>query len=441
MRMYDIIMKKRNGLALTKDEIEFMIEGYTKGDIPDYQMSALMMAVYFKGMNEEETSNLTMAMAHSGDIIDLSQINGLKADKHSTGGVGDKTSLVLSPMVAACQVPVAKMSGRGLGHTGGTIDKLESFPGFSTSMTNQEFIEHVNRVGMAIIGQTADLAPADKKLYALRDVTATVDNLSLIASSIMSKKLAAGSDVIVLDVKTGSGAFMKREDEAVALAREMVRIGTSAGKETVAIISDMNQPLGYAVGNALEVKEAIDTLNGEGSKQLLELCLALGSYMVAGTKHAESVEDARALLLKTIEDKSALRKLAEFVEAQGGDARAVYDTSLLPKASIVMEIKATEDGFIEKIETEEIGMVSLILGGGRETKESEIDLSVGVVMHKKISDAVKTGETIATMHGNDLEKLQQAKERFLAAITFSKTPVPKTGFIKWIITASGTTKY
>ncbi len=441
MRMYDLIMKKRNGLALTKDEIDFMIEGYTKGDIPDYQMSAFMMAVYFKGMNEEETSNLTMAMAHSGDIIDLSEIKGLKADKHSTGGVGDKTSLVLSPMVAACQVPVAKMSGRGLGHTGGTIDKLESFPGFSTSMTNQEFIAHVNRVGMAIIGQTADLAPADKKLYALRDVTATVDNLSLIASSIMSKKLAAGSDVIVLDVKTGSGAFMKREDEAVALAREMVRIGTSAGKETVAIISDMNQPLGYAVGNALEVKEAIDTLNGEGSKQLLELCLTLGSYMVTGTKHAANVEEARALLLKTIEDKSALKKLAEFVEAQGGDARAVYDTSLLPKASIVMEIKAEEDGFIEKIETEEIGMVSLILGGGRETKESEIDLSVGVVMHKKISDAVKAGETIATMYGNDLEKLQKAKERFLSAITLSKTPVPKTTFIKWIITASGTTKY
>lgn len=269
MRMYDIIMKKRNGLSLTKEEIDFMIDGYTKGDIPDYQMSALMMAVYFKGMNEEETVNLTMAMAHSGDIIDLSAIEGLKADKHSTGGVGDKTSLVLGPMVAACHVPVAKMSGRGLGHTGGTIDKLESFPGFSTSMTNQEFIEHVNRVGMAIIGQTADLAPADKKLYALRDVTATVDNLSLIASSIMSKKLAAGSDVIVLDVKTGSGAFMKREDDAVALAREMVKIGTSAGKETVAIISDMNQPLGYAVGNALEVKEAIDTLNGEGSRQLL----------------------------------------------------------------------------------------------------------------------------------------------------------------------------
>ncbi len=441
MRMYDIIMKKRNGLALTKEEINFMVEGYTKGEIPDYQMSALMMAIYFKGMTEEETFALTMAMAYSGDIIDLSKIEGLKADKHSTGGVGDKTSLVLGPMVAACKVPIAKMAGRGLGHTGGTIDKLESFPGLSTSFTNQEFIDYVNQIGIAIIGQTADLAPADRKLYALRDVTATVDQLSLIASSIMSKKLAAGADVIVLDVKTGSGAFMKREDDAVALAREMVKIGTSAGKETVAIISDMNQPLGYAVGNALEVKEAIDTLNGEGSKELLELCLTLGSYMVAYTKHASSVEEAREMLLKTIEDKSALKKLAELVKMQGGDERAVYDTTMLPKASIIMEIKAEADGFIEKIETEEIGIVSAILGGGRETKESKIDLSVGVVMHKKISDAVKEGESIATMYGNDLEKLQQAKEKFLSAITFSKTPVPKGRFIKWIITSSGTTKY
>ena len=362
MRMYDIIMKKRNGLALTKEEINFMVEGYTKGEIPDYQMSALMMAIYFKGMTEEETFALTMAMAYSGDIIDLSKIEGLKADKHSTGGVGDKTSLVLGPMVAACKVPIAKMAGRGLGHTGGTIDKLESFPGLSTSFTNQEFIDYVNQIGIAIIGQTADLAPADRKLYALRDVTATVDQLSLIASSIMSKKLAAGADVIVLDVKTGSGAFMKREDDAVALAREMVKIGTSAGKETVAIISDMNQPLGYAVGNALEVKEAIDTLNGEGSKELLELCLTLGSYMVAYTKHASSVEEAREMLLKTIEDKSALRKLAELVKMQGGDERAVYDTAMLPKAYIIMERKAEADEFIEKIETEESGMVSDILG-------------------------------------------------------------------------------
>ncbi len=441
MRMYDLIMKKRNGEELTKEEIEFMIDGYTKEEIPDYQMSAFLMAVYFKGMTEEETVELTMAMANSGDIMDLSEIEGLKADKHSTGGVGDKTSLVLGPMVAALGVPVAKMSGRGLGHTGGTIDKLESFPGFSTDLTKEQFIQNVNAIKMAIIGQTGDLAPADKKLYALRDVTATVDNLSLIASSIMSKKLAAGADVIVLDVKTGKGAFMKKEADALALAREMVKIGTNAGKETVAIISDMDQPLGFAVGNALEVKEAIDTLNGNGAKDLLELAITLGAYMLVGTKRVENIEEAREKLLSTIEDKSALKKFQEFVEAQGGDARAIDNTELLPKASIVMEIKAEEDGFVEKIETEEIGMVCLLLGGGRETKESEIDLSVGLVLHKKIGDAVKKGEVLATMYGNDLKKMEIARERFLPTYSFSKTPVAKSAFIKWIITKGGVEKY
>lgn len=441
MRMYDLILKKRNGGALTKEEIDNMIQNYTSGEIPDYQMSAFLMAVYFKGMNEEETLHLTKAMAESGEMMDLSAIEGKKADKHSTGGVGDKTSLVLGPMVASLGVPVAKMSGRGLGHTGGTIDKLESFPGFSTNLTPEQFIENVNSIKMAIIGQTANLAPADKKLYALRDVTATVDNISLIASSIMSKKLAAGSDAIVLDVKTGSGAFMKKEADAVALAREMVQIGTSAGRETVAIISDMNQPLGYAVGNALEVKEAIDTLKGEGPADLLELCLILGSYMMVGTGHAQSAEEARKRLHQTILNGQALKKLEEFVAAQGGDVRAVEDSSLFPKASIVMEILAEEDGFVEKIETDEIGMVSLILGGGRETKESQIDLSVGVVLHKKMGDAVKAGESIATMYGNDLKKMEEAKARFLAAYTFSKTPVAKGAFIKWIITKTGTAKY
>jgi len=310
MRMYDLIMKKRNGEALEKEEIEFMIEGFTKGTIPDYQMSAMMMAIFLKGMNDAETLNLTMAMAHSGDVLDLSYIHGLKVDKHSTGGVGDKTSLVLGPMVAAVGVPVAKMSGRGLGHTGGTIDKLESFKGFSVDISTDKFIENVNTIKMAIIGQTADLAPADKKLYALRDVTATVDNMSLIASSIMSKKLAAGADAIVLDVKTGSGAFMKTVEDSFALAKEMVQIGNGAGRHTVAIVSDMDQPLGFAVGNALEVKEAIDTLNGEGSKELLELCVTLGSYMLLTTKNASSVEEAREKLYKTIEDKSALNKFA-----------------------------------------------------------------------------------------------------------------------------------
>ena len=441
MRMYDLIMKKRNGEELTKEEIEFMIEGYTKEEIPDYQMSAFLMAVYFKGMTEDETVELTMAMANSGDIMDLSEIEGLKADKHSTGGVGDKTSLVLGPMVAALGVPVAKMSGRGLGHTGGTIDKLESFPGFSTDLTKEQFIQNVNSIKMAIIGQTGDLAPADKKLYALRDVTATVDNLSLIASSIMSKKLAAGADVIVLDVKTGKGAFMKKEADALALARDMVKIGTNAGKETVAISADMDQPLGFAVGNALEVKEAIDTLNGNGAKDLLELVITLGAYMLVGTKRVENIEAAREKLLGTIEDKSALKKFQEFVEAQGGDARAIDNTELLPKASIVMEIKAEEDGFVEKIETEEIGMVCLLLGGGRETKESEIDLSVGLVLHKKIGDAVKKGEVLATMYGNDLKKMEIARERFLLTYSFSKTPVAKSAFIKWIITKGGVEKY
>lgn len=441
MRMYDLIMKKRNGGALTKEEIYYMINEYTIGNIPDYQMSAFMMAVYFKGMTEEETVNLTMAMAESGDMMDLSAIEGLKADKHSTGGVGDKISLVLGPMVAALGVPVAKMSGRGLGHTGGTIDKLESFPGFSTSLTTEKFIENVNRIKIAIAGQTANLAPADKKLYALRDVTATVDNISLIASSIMSKKLASGSDAIVLDVKTGNGAFMKTEADAVALAREMVQIGTGAGRNTVAIISDMNQPLGNAVGNALEVKEAIDTLKGEGPEDLLELAVVLGAYMLLGVKRFTDEEEARAALYKTIEDGSALRKLEEFVEAQGGNPEAVRNSELLPKASIVMEIKAWEEGFVERIETDEIGVVSLILGGGRETKESDIDLSVGVVVKKKIGDYVEKGETVAVLHGNDLKKMEQAKERFISAYTFSQSPVAKASLIKWIISANGTKKY
>lgn len=441
MRMYDLIMKKRNGGALTKEEIDYMIKEYTIGNIPDYQMSAFMMAVYFKGMTEEETVNLTMAMAESGDMLDLSAIEGLTVDKHSTGGVGDKISLVLGPMVAALGVPVAKMSGRGLGHTGGTIDKLESFPGFSTSLTTEKFIENVNKIKIAIAGQTANLAPADKKLYALRDVTATVDNISLIASSIMSKKLASGSDAIVLDVKTGNGAFMKTEAEAVALAREMVQIGTGAGRNTIAVISDMNQPLGFAVGNALEVKEAIATLNGEGPEDLLELAVVLGTYMLLSVNRFTDEEEARAALYRTIEEKSALKKLEEFVEAQGGNPAAVHNVELLPKASIVMEIKAQESGFVERIETDEIGIVSLILGGGRETKESDIDLSVGIVIKKKIGDAVEKGETIAILHGNDLKKMEQAKERFTAAYTFSKSPVAKSALVKWIISADETKKY
>ncbi|MBQ6995014.1 MAG: pyrimidine-nucleoside phosphorylase [Lachnospiraceae bacterium] len=434
MRMYDLIMKKRNGNALSEKEIEFMVEGYTKGEIPDYQMSAMTMAIFFQGMNEQETLALTMAMAHSGDMLDLSGINGIKVDKHSTGGVGDKTSLALTPMVAALGVPVAKMSGRGLGHTGGTIDKLESFIGFSTAITEKQFKDNVNSIGISIMGQTADLAPADKKLYALRDVTATVDNMSLIASSIMSKKLAAGADAIVLDVKTGSGAFMKAEEDAFELAKEMVKIGHGAGRKTSAVISDMDEPLGFAVGNALEVKEAIDTLKGKGPKDFVELCLTLGSYMVVAAQKAQSIEEARGMLEKVIEDGSALDKLAAFIEAQGGDKEMVYHPEKLPLASMIEEIPSPVEGYIKHIECDEIGICSLILGGGRETKESEIDLSVGLVLKKKVGDFVKKGETLAVIHANDSEKLRSATERFLGAYTFSEELVAKKKLIKGIVT-------
>lgn len=415
MRMYDLIMKKRNGGALTEEEITYMIDGYTKGEIPDYQMSAMMMAIYFVGMNEEETLFLTMAMAGSGDMLDLSAIQGVKVDKHSTGGVGDKTSLALTPMVAACGVKVAKMSGRGLGHTGGTIDKLESFKGFSTGITTQQFIKNVNEIGVAIMGQTKELAPADKKLYALRDVTATVDNMSLIASSIMSKKLAAGADAIVLDVKTGSGAFMKKEEDAFALANEMVKLGKNAGRNTVAVVSDMDQPLGNAVGNALEVKEAIETLRGKGPEDFTELCLTLGSLMLVMGGKAQSQEQGRGMLKQVISDGSALDKLAEFVKAQGGDERMVYEPQLLPKAKLVEPVLSPQDGYVEKLVCDEVGICSLILGGGRETKESIIDLSVGILLEKKVGSFVKKGDVLAHLHANDEVKLKTAKERLLKA--------------------------
>ena len=425
MRMYDIIMKKRNGGELSKEELRFFIEKYTAGEIPDYQVSALMMAIYFQKMTEAETYELTMAMAESGETLDLSDIRGIKVDKHSTGGVGDKTSLALTPMVAACGLPVAKMSGRGLGHTGGTIDKLESFPGFTTSLTVEQFHENVNRIGIAIMGQTADLAPADKKLYALRDVTATVDNLSLIASSIMSKKLASGADAIVLDVKTGSGAFMKKEEDAFALAEAMVKIGKSAGRRMSALVTDMDQPLGNAVGNSLEVIEAIETLQGKGPKDFTELVLSLGSEMLMAGGKADSISSARQQLEEAVQSGAALRKLAEFVEAQGGDPRAVYDVSLLPKASKITEIPAPKSGYVSRIICDEIGSCCLMLGGGRETKESTIDLSVGFVIHKKIGDYVKEGESLATMYSNEETKAEASMERFLKAYTISEEkPLP-----------------
>lgn len=433
MRMYDLIMKKRNGGILSPEEIRFMIDGYTKGLLPDYQMSAMMMAIYFRGMNGEETLNLTMEMAKSGEMLDLSSIHGIKVDKHSTGGVGDKTSLALAPMVAACGIPVAKMSGRGLGHTGGTIDKLESFPGFSTSISTTQFMEQVNKIGIAIMGQTKDLAPADKKLYALRDVTATVDNMSLIASSIMSKKLASGADAIVLDVKTGSGAFMKKEEDAFALGREMVRIGKGAGRHTAAVISDMDQPLGFAVGNALEVREAIDTLMGKGPKDFTKLCLTLGAEMVVAGGRADSIQAAQEILLEKIEKKEALKKLAEFVEAQGGDNIYVYEPDRLPVAEIVKEVKAEQDGWITHIDCDEVGICSLILGGGRETKESEIDLSVGLVLSKKAGEPVKAGDTLVKIYGNDEGKIREAAEKYQKACHIGDTSPEASPFIKGII--------
>lgn len=434
MRMYDLIMKKRNGGTLTEAEIDYMISEYTAGRIPDYQMSAMMMAIYFQGMSEAETVALTMAMAHSGDMMDLHEITGVKVDKHSTGGVGDKTSIALTPMVAACGVKIAKMSGRGLGHTGGTIDKLESFEGFSTGITAGHFLRQVNEIGISIMGQTLDIAPADKKLYALRDVTATVDNMSLIASSIMSKKLASGADAIVLDVKTGSGAFMKEEADAFALAKEMVSIGNRAGRKTIAVVSDMDQPLGCAVGNALEVQEAIDTLKGEGPADFTELCMTLGSYMLIAGGRAKDEQKARAMLEEVISDGSALNKLEQFVQAQGGNPAAVRNPSLLPKAAIVEEIPAPCSGYVEKIDCEEIGICSLILGGGRETKESVIDLSVGLILHKKVGDYVEAGQSLAAIHANDRQKLVTAKERFLKAYHMTEKKVNRKPLIRGQVT-------
>lgn len=422
MRMYDLILKKKQGGELSTDEIRYMIEGFTEGSIPDYQMSAMTMAICFRGMTPRETVDLTLAMRDSGDVLDLSGIKGVKVDKHSTGGVGDKTSLALTPIIAALGVPVAKMSGRGLGHTGGTIDKLECFDGFTTALSEEQFAGNVNTIGIAIAGQTANLAPADKKLYALRDVTATVDQMSLIASSIMSKKLASGSDAIVLDVKTGNGAFMKKLEDSRALAKEMVSIGTMAGKKTVAVITDMDQPLGRAVGNSLEVREAIDTLRGEGPADFKEVVFALGSQMLMLAGRAADEKEARALMEGVIEDGSALDKFAQFVRAQGGDAAPVYDTSLLTVAGKTLEVTAKESGYVHRILAEDIGIACMTLGGGRETKESAIDLSVGIILEKKNGDAVSDGEVLATIYGNDDAKMQAAYEKIAHAYEIAKEP-------------------
>ena len=433
MNMYDLIVKKKRGGELAKDEIDWMIREYTAGRIPDYQMSAMMMAVCFVGMSAEETKGLTLAMAHSGDMLDLSAIRGIKVDKHSTGGVGDKTTLVLAPLVASLGVPVAKMSGRGLGHTGGTIDKLESFTGFHTDLTPEQFIRNVNTIHIAVAGQTANLAPADKKLYALRDVTGTVDQMSLIASSIMSKKLASGADGIVLDVKTGDGAFMKSLDDARALAEEMVSIGKLAGKDVSAVISDMDQPLGSAVGNALEVKEAIRTLKGQGPEDLEQLVLVLGSIMTVKAGRAENTEEAERLLRDSLESGRAFEVFKAFIRAQGGDPEEAEHPELLPSAAYQEAVCAERDGFVSDIRTEEIGRICLLLGGGRETKESAIDLSVGLVLCKKKGDAVKKGEPLAVIHASDPGKLSEAKKRLLEAYEFTSQKPEAAPLIKDII--------
>ncbi|PEK41111.1 pyrimidine-nucleoside phosphorylase [Bacillus toyonensis] len=422
MRMVDIIAKKRDGKELTTEEIKFFINGYTDGSIPDYQVSALAMAIFFKDMTDRERADLTMAMVESGETIDLSAIEGIKVDKHSTGGVGDTTTLVLGPLVAALDVPVAKMSGRGLGHTGGTIDKLEAVEGFHVEITKEQFIDIVNRDKVAVIGQTGNLTPADKKIYALRDVTGTVNSIPLIASSIMSKKIAAGADAIVLDVKTGAGAFMKTEEDAKELAHAMVRIGNNVGRQTMAVISDMSQPLGFAIGNALEVKEAIDTLKGEGPEDLTKLVLVLGSQMVVLAKKANTLEEAREMLIEVMKNGKATEKFKEFLSNQGGDSSIVDNPEKMPQAKYVIDVPAKTSGVISNIVADEIGIAAMLLGAGRATKEDEIDLAVGLMLRKKVGDAVKEGEPFVTIYANR-ENVEDVKAKIYENISIAETAV------------------
>lgn len=419
MRMYDLIEKKKCGQPLTSEEIQWMIEGYVAEQIPDYQMSAFLMSVYFKGMTEEELTVFTQAMAHSGDMVDLSQIEGIKADKHSTGGVGDKTTLIIAPIVAACGVKIAKMSGRGLGHTGGTIDKLESIPGFRVSMSTDEFFDIVNKVGISVIGQSGNLAPADKKLYALRDVTATVDSIPLIAASIMSKKLAAGSDCILLDVKMGSGAFMKSIDEAIALAEKMVSIGTKAGRKIAALITNMDIPLGNAIGNSLEVMEAVAVLNGNGPEDLAEVSYELAANMLylAGKG---PIEECKHQVKHAVESGAALDKLKEMVKAQGGEVSVIEDTNRFEKAEYHYDVVAPISGIITHINTEEVGVASVALGAGRETKESSIDFQAGIVLRRKTGDSVQVGDVLATLYSSSFETIQTGEKLFLDSYRIEK---------------------
>lgn len=418
MRVVDLIEKKQAGLALSQEEINFLIAGYTDGTIPDYQMSALAMAIYFQGMTEEEASYLTMAMVKSGDEIDLSAIHGVKVDKHSTGGVGDTTTLVLAPLVAACGVPVAKMSGRGLGHTGGTTDKLEAIPGFSVTLLPQDFIDHVNRYKIAVVGQSGNLTPADKKLYALRDVTGTVQSIPLIASSIMSKKIAAGADAIVLDVKTGEGAFMKTLADAEALAHTMVKIGHQVGRKTLAVISDMSQPLGYMIGNALEVKEAIQTLQGQGPEDLTELCLVLGGQMLLAANRVASLEEGKALLQEQIDSGRALEVFKTFLANQGGDTRIVDNPDLLPQARYQIPLLAQSSGVVSQWVADEVGVAAMMLGSGRETKEDIIDPAVGIELCAKVGDPIQEGQPLAILHSNR-EDVSEVLARLSAAISIA----------------------
>ena len=433
MKMTDIILKKRNGLELTTEEIDYFVQGYTKGEIPDYQMSALLMSIYFQKMNIRETADLTISMVNSGDRLSLDKIKGIKVDKHSTGGVGDKTTILLAPMVASCGVPVAKMSGRGLGHTGGTIDKLEAIPGFSVTLSEEKFIQNVNDIGLALVAQTGHLAPADKKIYALRDVTCTVDNISLIASSIMSKKIASGADAIVLDVKVGEGAFMKTEEEAKKLANELVTIGKNVGRKTVAVISDMDQPLGYSIGNSVEIIEAINTLKGNGPEDLVELCLVLGSNMLYLADKVASYEEGRELLKQNLQNGKALEKLKEFVKAQGGDTNYIDNTDLFPKAKYIIEVKAKNTGFINKIHAQALGIIAMELGAGRDTKESTIDLTVGIILNKKRGQSVNQGELLATIYANDINKANKAEKDIINNIVISTEYKENTKFIYDII--------
>ncbi|MEG1964814.1 MAG: pyrimidine-nucleoside phosphorylase [Oscillospiraceae bacterium] len=440
MRAYDIIIKKRNNIELSDEEIKWIVDNYVDGEIPDYQISALLMAIYFNGLNERETLSLTMNMAHSGDMIDLSKINGIKVDKHSTGGVGDKTTLIVAPIVASFGVPVAKMSGRGLGFTGGTIDKLESINGFKTEMDAEDFMATINQVGICVIGQTGDIAPADKKLYSLRDVTGTVESIPLIASSIMSKKLAAGADAIVLDVTKGSGAFMKTVDNAIELAQTMVKIGEGAGKKTIALITDMDRPLGYAIGNSIEVIEAIETLKGNGPEDLTKVCVELAGNMLFLAEKG-SITQCKIMAEDAIKNGSALAKFRDMVRTQGGDEKCIDNYNVFKRAETIYSVKSTKTGYITHMNTEKCGMSSVVLGAGRETKNSQIDYSAGIILKKKVGDYVKSGEEIAVLHTNKEKNVLEAETIFLDAITISENNVEEEPLVYARVSKDGVEIY